>query len=159
MSERYNRQELLVEIGKKGQRKIRKAAVAKERLQSINPEVDVVAHADEITPQTIQGYLEKADVILDGLDNVSTRLLLNDFCVKNKIPWIGGGAIKEKGFVLPFPGGGACYLCVFKNAGDQTGHTDTCDTVGVLGSITHLIGSFQAAECIKMILRHPQQQK
>ena len=134
MSERYNRQELLVEIGKKGQRKIRKAtvaiagvgalgtvaaeilcragikklilvdrdvveesnlqrqalfttadlnkpkaAVAKERLQSINPEVDVVAHADEITPQTIQGYLEKADVILDGLDNVSTRLLLNDF--------------------------------------------------------------------------------
>ncbi len=214
LSERYNRQELLVEIGKKGQQKIRKATVAiagvgalgtvaaeilcragikrlilvdrdvveesnlqrqalfttadlnkpkavaaKERLKSINPEVDVVALADELTPQTIQGYLEKAEVILDGLDNVSTRLLLNDFCVKNKIPWIGGGAIKEKGFVLPFPVGGACYQCVFRNAEDQTGHTETCDTVGVLGSITHLIGSLQAAECIKMILRHPQQQK
>lgn len=213
MSERYSRQELVGEVGKKGQQKIRnttvaivgvgalgtvaaeilcragvkklilvdrdvveesnlqrqalftevdfnkpKATAAREKLKSINPKVDVVAYADELTSQTIQGYLEKADIILDGLDNVATRLLLNDFCVKKKIPWIGGAAVKDKGFILPFPVGGACYQCVFKNAENQAGHTETCDTVGVLGSITHIIGSLQAADCIKMILKYPQQQ-
>ncbi len=123
-----------------------KAIVAKERLQKINSLITLEAHPIHLNSRNID-LLNKATLILDGTDNLQTRFLLNDYGHKNKIPWIYAAAIKTKGYVFPILPGGPCLRCFL---GTESG--ETCDTVGVLNTITTAIASLQATLAIKMIL-------
>ncbi|MBI2110098.1 ThiF family adenylyltransferase, partial [Candidatus Woesearchaeota archaeon] len=89
----------------------------------------------------------KGDLVLDCTDNLETRFLINEYCVKNKIPWIYSAAIENHGFVFNVMPGEACFRCIFKEASGL----DTCDTAGVLNSISSLIASVQVNEAIKIL--------
>jgi len=103
------------------------------------------------------------DVIVDGTDNFETRMLLNDVAVKHGVPLVHGGAIGTRGMVMtvlpagngergPYAGHeGPCLRCVL---GDEAGFegVETCDTAGVLGSVTAAVASFQATETLKILL-------
>lgn len=94
--------------------------------------------------------LDKADIILDCSDNTNTRILLNNYCKKEKKPLIFGSAISYDGqlCVFDFRNSNKCLFCVFP---DIEKIKDTCDGLGVLGPVPGIIGNLQAIECIKLI--------
>ena len=129
-----------------------KALAAKEKLNNINSEVNVDILADDLNHDNIMKAVDvKAiDLILDCTDNLETRFLINDFSVKNRIPFIYSSAVGSKGYVFDaVPGNNnPCLRCFLKEAAQL----DTCETTGVLNTITHLIPSIQVSEAIKLLL-------
>ena len=127
-----------------------KALAAKEHLSKINSEIEINFFIDDLNFENIKKILnEKIDLILDCTDNLETRFLINDFSIKNKIPFIYSSAVGSKGYVFDVvPDKTACLRCFLKEASQL----DTCETVGVLNTTTNLISSIQVNEAIKILL-------
>ncbi|MDP4012276.1 MAG: ThiF family adenylyltransferase [Candidatus Nanoarchaeia archaeon] len=123
-----------------------KAIQAKEHLDKINSDVTVEAFSEDLDYENID--LINADLVLDCTDNLETRHLINEYCNKKKIKWIYSGAIQNRGFIFNVIPDNACFNCIVK----AKHGVETCDTVGVLNSITHTIGSLQVNEAVKLLL-------
>src|SRR5581483_2600742 len=94
-----------------------------------------------------------ADLILDGTDNFETRYLINDYAVCHGIPWIYGAAVASYGLSMPvIPGYTACLRCVSPAA--PAGAQPTCETAGVLNSVTAAIAAIQVADALKILCGH-----
>ena len=145
-----------------------KASQAKEHLTKINYDVEIDFYIEDLNFNNINQLIplknhnnkktiklnkkikNKIDLVLDCTDNLETRFLINDFCVKNKIPFIYSSAIGSKGYVFNIvPNKTPCLRCFLKEATQL----DTCETVGVLNTITNLISSIQVNEAIKILLK------
>ncbi len=123
-----------------------KVVAARERLEKINSELRLEIHALHLNAEKIEA-LTNADLILDCTDNLQTRFLLNDFCRKEKIPWISGAAIKTAGYVMPLLPSGPCLRCFLQEAS-----LETCETVGVLNTITSSIAALQVTLALQMLV-------
>ena len=123
-----------------------KAVAALRHLQQINREVKFVNHVTDLYSENIS--LLQADVIIDGTDNMETRFLINEYCKKNNIPWVHGSAIRDEGYVKAFLPNKECFRCLFQ----PVSGLETCDTSGVLNSITHLIASLQVSFVFQLLL-------
>jgi molybdopterin/thiamine biosynthesis adenylyltransferase len=131
-----------------------KAVAAKRKLEQINSEIKIEAEAADINADTIDGLLEEADLVVDGTDNLETRFLINDYCLKKKFPWIYGGAVRTEGMsYVILPGDGPCLRCLFGEAPGPE-NIQTCDQVGILAPTAHMIASFQTIEAIKILSGH-----
>ena len=129
---------------------IPKAEAARRHLLEANSEVRIEAHVSDLNPENADDLLSGAGVILDGTDNFETRFLINDYSVREKIPWIYGAAVGGYGIAMPvLPGDSACFRCIYPEP--PAGAQPTCETAGVLGPVTSLIGSLQAMEAIKIL--------
>jgi len=133
-----------------------KALASKEHLSKINSNAEIDYFIDDLNFENINKAISinkienKVDLILDCTDNLETRFLINDFSVKNKIPFIYSSAVGSKGYMFNvIPKKTPCLRCFLKEAAQL----DTCDTVGVLNAITSLISSIQANEALKIILK------
>lgn len=128
-----------------------KAVVAEHKLRRINSGVAIEGIVADLHAGNAETYLADADVILDGSDNFHVRYLINDVAVKHRIPWVYGGAVRARGmFAVVRPGITPCFRCLFPHAPEGRG--ETCDTVGVIGPIVHIVASYQAAEALKLLL-------
>ena len=130
-----------------------KAVVAAEKIKEINGTSTITVHAIHLSSKNID-TLNTADLILACTDNQQTRFLINDYCKKNKTPWIYAAAIRTEGYVMPIFPDQACLRCFTKEA-----ELETCATAGVLGTITTVIAALQTTLAIKMILKQPIEQK
>ncbi len=127
-----------------------KAVAAARHLAAINPDVQTVIRVADLTPSNAEELLEGADLILDGTDNFETRYLINDYSVREEVPWIYGAAIGSYGISMPVvPGLTPCLKCVFP--APPSGTQPTCETEGVLNAITSLIASLEVADAIKIL--------
>ena len=70
-----------------------KAIAAARKIAAFNSEIVVEPRAEDLTPASINVLLQGIDVILDGSDNYETRYLVNDYAVKNAVPWIYAAAV------------------------------------------------------------------
>src|SRR3989338_4354446 len=122
-----------------------KASAAEKRIKEINSEIKVEFHSLHLNSQNI-GLLQSADLILDCTDNLQTRFLINDYCRKEKKIWIYAAAIKTSGYVMPVFPNGPCLQCFLTESSQET-----CDTVGVLNTITVSIASLQATLALKIL--------
>jgi adenylyltransferase/sulfurtransferase len=127
--------------------------VAAERaLSAINPEIVVRGVVDDLRAGTAEDLLSGADVVCDGTDNFETRYLINDWTVRNGVPWVYGGVIGTGGIVLPIvPGESACLACVFETA-PEAGSLPTCETAGVLGTAVAVVAGVQTTEILKLLV-------
>ena len=123
-----------------------KAETAAEKLRKINAEVKITAKNIDMTFENISG-IGNPDIILGCTDNMESRFLLNDYALKNKIPFVYGGAVSDRGYVFNVVHGGACLRCIFKGSTEET-----CDTVGVLNANTAAVAAIMSNEAIKIIL-------
>jgi molybdopterin-synthase adenylyltransferase len=129
-----------------------KAVAAERKLRSINSSVFVAGIVSDLTPKTAEELLAGFDLILDGTDNFETRFIINDFAAKHGVPWIYAAAVASYGATLTIrPGVTPCLACLLESGGAVQGLDETCDTVGVLGSIVNLIASLEAAEAMKLL--------
>lgn len=129
-----------------------KAAAAERALRAINPEISIEGIVDDLHPGSAEALLAGATVISDGTDNLETRYLINDFAVREGVPWVYGGVVGVEGIVLPvIPGETACLRCVFEEP-PAPGALPTCETEGVLGTAAAVVAALQTTETIKIVV-------
>jgi sulfur-carrier protein adenylyltransferase/sulfurtransferase len=125
---------------------------AVDRLADVNPHVNVVTHAAQLTSDNAIEIFSGYDVVVDGTDNFPTRYLVNDACVLSGIPNVYGSVFRWEGQVSVFAvDGGPCYRCLFREP-PPPGLVPNCAEGGVLGVLPGIIGSTQAMETIKLLL-------
>ncbi|TWU58247.1 ThiF family adenylyltransferase [Rubripirellula reticaptiva] len=128
-----------------------KAAAACERISQINSSIRVVPIVADVGAGNIRDLLGEVDLVIDAADNFSLRFLLNDWSLATKTAWVHGGCVGASGQVRLFTGQGRpCFRCVVPEPPPASA-VQTCDTAGVVGSVTHVIASLQATEAIKWL--------
>ena len=126
-----------------------KAVAAARKIMRFNSALHVDAQVADLTPQTIK-LLAGADLILDATDNFETRYLINDYAVKNNVPWIYAAAVGASGVTMNIiPSESACLACIFP--APPRGTVETCDTAGVLGPAVNMVASIEALEALKLL--------
>ncbi len=131
-----------------------KAVAAVKKLQAINANVQVEAVIQDVNARNIEALVTGVDLVMDATDNMETRYLVNDTCVKHGIPWIYGGVIGATGMTMDIiPGQTACLRCL-SDMPPAPGTTPTCETEGVLGGTPAMIASIQATEALKIMVGH-----
>lgn len=128
-----------------------KAVAAARRIAAFNSQIVIEPKVADLTPENIEGLLEGMELILDGTDNFETRYLVNDYAVKNSVPWIYAAAVGGYGVTLNvLPGVTACLACVFPDS--PQGTFETCETAGILNSAVNLVASIEATEALKLLV-------
>lgn len=128
-----------------------KVESAKETMQAINPDVNVITYHDFIAADNITDIIKDYDFILDGTDNFPAKFLINDACVMAKKPFSHAGIIRFQGQLMTYvPEKGPCYRCVFENPPPKDA-VPTCKQAGVIGAMAGVIGCLQAMEAVKYI--------
>jgi molybdopterin/thiamine biosynthesis adenylyltransferase len=128
-----------------------KAVAAAEKIASINSDIEIHPIIKDVNYTNIEEILNGVDLVIDGTDNIQTRMLINDVCVKNRIPWIYTGAIGTSGMSMNILPDKACIRCLYPGI-PKAGSLPTCDTMGVLNTITVIMGSIETTEAIKILL-------
>jgi molybdopterin/thiamine biosynthesis adenylyltransferase len=128
------------DIGKK------KVSSAREKLKKINHEVKIEAIEKTITEANVSQLIAGFDVIVDAMDNLPTRYLLNKTAIEKNIPFFHGAVYGFEGRVMTIiPGKTACLRCVYR--GDIPK-----EKFPVIGVTPAVIGCIQATEVIKYIV-------
>jgi adenylyltransferase/sulfurtransferase len=129
-----------------------KLASAKDRLNSLNPHVEIDTYETALSSDNALKLFEPYDVILDGTDNFPTRYLVNDACVISGKPNAYGSIFRFEGQASVFATkGGPCYRCLYPEP-PPPGLVPSCAEGGVLGVLPGIIGVIQATETIKLML-------
>ncbi len=132
-----------------------KISSAKDRLQDINPHVEIETHETRLTSENALRLFVNYDVIVDGTDNFPTRYLVNDACVLTGKPNVYGSIFRFEGQASVFwADRGPCYRCLYPEP-PPPGLVPSCAEGGVLGVLPGIIGAIQANETIKIILGAP----
>jgi sulfur-carrier protein adenylyltransferase/sulfurtransferase len=130
-----------------------KAQSARETLEELNPDVDVVTYEERLTSENVDRILDEDwELVVDGADNFPTRYLLNDASVWHDIPVVHGSIYRFEGQVTVFkPFEGPCYRCLFPQPPPPE-LAPSCAEGGVLGVLPGVMGSLQANEALKLAL-------
>jgi sulfur-carrier protein adenylyltransferase/sulfurtransferase len=132
-----------------------KIASARDRLQDINPHVEIETHETRVTSENALRLFVNYDVVVDGTDNFPTRYLVNDACVLTGKPNVYGSIFRFEGQASVFwAERGPCYRCLYPEP-PPPGLVPSCAEGGVLGVLPGIIGAIQANETIKIILGAP----
>jgi molybdopterin/thiamine biosynthesis adenylyltransferase/rhodanese-related sulfurtransferase len=132
---------------------MRKVDSAKMTLTAMNPDLKVITYDTRLNADNILDIFDGYDVIVDGTDNFPTRYLVNDAALLKKIPVIHGSIFRFEGQATVFePYVGPCYRCMIPEP-PPAELAPSCAEAGVLGVLPGIIGSIQAVEAIKMLLR------
>jgi adenylyltransferase/sulfurtransferase len=127
-----------------------KVEAARDRLQKINPSVEIEALPISVTKYTAEKIVSGFDIVIDALDSIDARYALNDACIKLGIPLIYAGALGMLGSICTIiPNKSACLRCMFPALDEED--MPTCSTEGVHPSILYLVGGIQVSEAIKII--------
>jgi sulfur-carrier protein adenylyltransferase/sulfurtransferase len=130
-----------------------KADSAKQTIEALNPDVEVVTYKERITSENVDRILADGwDVIVDGADNFPTRYLINDASMFHDIPVVHGSIFRFEGQVTVFkPHEGPCYRCLFPTPPPPE-LAPSCAEGGELGVLPGIIGSLQTNEALKLSL-------
>jgi adenylyltransferase/sulfurtransferase len=120
-----------------------------QKLQNLNPHCSVRAIQTELTEDNCRELVGDCSVIVDAMDNMKARRILNAVSIKNGIPYIYGGVHQLDGLVSVFiPGETPCLECVFPL---NDAESDTTPP-GILGPVPGVIACIQSIETMKLLL-------
>ena len=131
-----------------------KSKKAKLKIKKINPDIKVKSFKEKLTKKNIEKIANHFEILVDGSDNFDTKFLINDFCVKNKKILITGAINRYDGQVFTFnfkKRNSPCLRCFFQIK--PSNELLNCETSGVIGPIAGIIGTIQANEVLKEILK------
>jgi molybdopterin-synthase adenylyltransferase len=120
---------------------------AKETLEAINPDVQIEAICEYVTPENVDTLVQSADVVLDCAHNFTERDLLNAACVRWGKPMVEAAMNDMEAYLTTIvPGLTPCLSCIFpeKPEWDRRGF-------GVLGAVSGTLACLTALEAIKLI--------
>mgnify|MGYP001030510291 FL=1 len=139
-----------------------KTQATKERLQSINPNIEVEAFNTELNDKNVTEILTGSQVVIDALDNILTRIIVGRSAEALDIPFIHGAIHGTMGQVTVFNNSTPSYEELFKLPSQGKELTEEIisqisnlskEVPPVLGPIPNIVGCLQAMEAIKLITR------
>jgi len=141
--------QILFSSGDVGRPKIEAAA---DRLQGLNPEIQIDRFETHLTSENALAIMKDYDIIVDGTDNFPTRYLVNDACILLGKPNVYGSIFRFEGQISIFGApSGPCYRCLYPEP-PPPGLVPSCAEGGVLGVLPGIVGAIQAAEALKLII-------
>lgn len=124
----------------------KKVSSAKGKLKQLNPQVKIEAIEKRITKANISRLVDGCDLIVDAMDNLPTRYLLNKTAIEKNIPFFHGAVYGFEGRAMTvIPGQTACLRCVYRGAIAE-------EEFPVIGVTPAVIGCIQATEVIKYLV-------
>lgn len=129
-----------------------KVISAKETLERLNPLISITALHQSCHEESLTDIIANVDVVLDCTDNLSTRLAINRGCVLTATPLISGAAIRMEGQIAVFRHdlpSSPCYQCLYPHEIP----IETCVQTGILTPVVGIIGSLQAIETLKLLVK------
>ena len=124
----------------------KKVSSAKGKLKQLNPQAQIEAFEKRITKANVSRLVEGCDLIVDAMDNLPTRYLLNKTAIEKNIPFFHGAVYGFEGRAMTvIPGQTACLRCVYRGAIPE-------ETFPVIGVTPAVIGCIQATEVIKYLV-------
>jgi adenylyltransferase/sulfurtransferase len=128
-----------------------KAEAAALRLSRMNPYIEVEPIPTAFTFENLDLLLDDVEIVVDGLDNMKTRYMINRACVNKGIPFIHGAVITNVGNATTIiPKKTPCLECFQGGLTDET--LPSCATSGVVPNIINIIASIQTSEVVKLVL-------
>jgi adenylyltransferase/sulfurtransferase len=128
-----------------------KAIAAAQKIAAFNSAIMVEPRVEDLIPENVDEALAGMHLLLDGTDNFETRYLINDYAVKNVVPWIYAAAVGSYCATMNvIPGETACLACIFPES--PHGMVETCDTAGILNSAVNIVASVAATEALKFLV-------
>lgn len=128
-----------------------KAQAAADRLQEINSGIRVDFRNEDIDSTNIEALIHGCALVMDGTDNLKTRMRINDACVKYGIPWVYAGVMQTQGMAMAIRPGGPCLRCVFPQA-DLLDSPPTCDRVGIMNTAVMSTAAAASTLGLKILL-------
>jgi molybdopterin/thiamine biosynthesis adenylyltransferase/rhodanese-related sulfurtransferase len=129
-----------------------KAITASERLKYLNENTRFEAFPFHLDSTTSQELITHFDMVIDCTDNLPARYLINDVCIQKNKPFVYAAIYKFEGQVSVFNyKEGPSYRCLFPQS--ERSFSLSCDEVGVMATLPGIIGSIQANEALKVILK------
>ena len=130
-----------------------KASTASQRLHALSPRLKTTVYDSWMDGAFANSVVPDYDIAVDCLDNFGTRFILNDACVKAKIPFVHAGISEFYGQLMTvIPGTGPCLRCIFPTDKHKE---EPAKPFGVVGPTPGVIGAFQALEVLKYLLGLP----
>jgi adenylyltransferase/sulfurtransferase len=124
---------------------MRKCDSARNTLTRINPDVSVEGIFETLSKDNVRRSAEDCHLIIDAMDNLPVRYLLNEAAMKLDIPLIHGAVRGFEGRTTTIiPGETACLGCISRGVPPS-------EVFPVIGVAPAVIGSIQAAEAVKYI--------
>ncbi len=124
---------------------MKKVISAQETLNGANQNVALNPLSEKLTKRNVERLIGTVDLIIDCLDNFSTRHILNEYSVRRGIPMIHAGISEFHGQLAFFhPPKTACLSCFYPFKPKK-------ETVPIVGATAGVIGSLQALEAIKYL--------
>ncbi len=137
-----------------------KVAAAKDALYDLNPDCEVDAHVDALTKENAASLIAAHDVVLDGCDDIQTRFLVADACAAAKRPLVSAAIHQYEGQLsvfMPYANEGLAvpvhpsYRDLYPQAPPEDA-MPRCSEAGMFSPVGGILGSWQAAEALKLIL-------
>ena len=122
-----------------------KVEIAKQVLQDLNPDVQVVPHHEFLDEENALSLVEKADVVVDCTDNFTTRYLLHEVCKQTGKPLVFGAIEGFEGLLTVFTAESPLTLK------ELFGDTTRTPSKAVMGVTPAVLGSLQASEVLKIV--------
>jgi molybdopterin/thiamine biosynthesis adenylyltransferase len=117
-----------------------------EKLSQINGEVKIETLRETIDEGNVYRLTDGFDLIMDAMDNLPTRFLLNQAAIKHNIPYIHGAVHGLEGRAMTIiPGETACLRCIYRGNIPE-------EKFPVVGVAPGVIGCIQATEAIKYLV-------
>lgn len=129
-----------------GRAKVRASAQAVARL---NPDVEMLALPDRLTPANAPDLIRRADLVLDCADSYAASYTLSDACLAAGKPLISASALGVAGYVGGFCGGAPSLRALFPDPPDSS---QTCASAGVMGPVVGMLGCLQAQMALEVVL-------
>ena len=126
-----------------------KARVVAKRLNDNNPFITVLGVNESLSAANMHRLLNKADIVLDCTDNFAARMLINDHCLVQAIPWIYASVLGTNGQMALFTPDGPCFRCVFPEIPVDV---PDCNAAGVLSTLPGMLGLLQANSCLQYLI-------
>ncbi len=126
-----------------------KVESARLALSALNPDTAIHLYPCRLTAENALSLIDGYDFAVDCVDRFETKFLLSDACVSAGTPFCHAGVVRFGGQVMTcVPGQGPCLRCLLE---EVPKNLPLCTDIGVLGAAVGVIGSLQAAECIKYL--------
>lgn len=129
-----------------------KAEVLKNKLLTLNPEIEVESIPEYLTKENIDEIVAGTHLVIEGSDDIACKYLVNDFCAIENIPLVYGAIHKYEGYVSVFSNKNETDIHLRDIFPERDDSIPSCAEVGVLNTVAGIIGLLQANEAIKYIV-------
>jgi len=128
-----------------------KAIAAVQRVRALNPEVKAIPYEVRVLRENGLALVQQYDLVVEASDNLETKALMNELCVRAAVPLVWGAVARFEGQMGAYLPGHACRHCVFPQL-PEPGTYPTPAELGVLGATAGVIGALEALEAVKILL-------